>query len=84
MTERPHNIRAASILERSYSVAGYNSRRRIPETRADGDQIANRAYRGSHRAGGLHLADDQRQAEQRSSRVGRHHADQHDGYLNRR
>ena len=83
MAERPYNIRAAGILERGYG-GGFNSRRVIPEARAEGDPIANRAYRGSHRAGGLHLADDQRQAEQRSSRVGRHHADRHDDYLNQR
>ena len=83
MTERPHNIRAASILERSYA-GGYNSRRPIPDARGEGEQITNRAYRGSHRAGGLHLADDQSRAEQRSSRVGRHHADRHDDYFNRR
>ena len=70
MTERSHNIRAATILRLSH-----NNRRFIPEARGEDNKLANRSYRGSHRGGGLHHADDQTQAERRSSRVGRHHAE---------
>ncbi|WP_030438408.1 hypothetical protein [Actinoplanes subtropicus] len=67
--ERPHNIRAASILERSYAQGSLNMRHpRTDDNRADG------SYRGSHRAGSRHHTDDL-QAELRSSRVGRHHAE---------
>lgn len=76
MTERPHNIRATRILERSYAnTGGYHGRRLIPEARSEENQIANRSYRGAHRAGSLHHADDQTPEQRRSSRVGRHHAD---------
>src|SRR4051794_12894723 len=71
--ERPHNIRAASILERSHAQGSLNARRLIPEARTD-DNRADGSYRGSHRAGSLHHADDT-QAQLRSSRVGRHHAE---------
>ena len=75
MAERPHNIRSARILERSYANSGHHGRRLIPESRGEDNQIANRSYRGSHRAGSLHHADDHTPAQQRSSRVGRHHAE---------
>lgn len=83
MTERPQNVRSA----RGHgNGGGYNTRRSIPdarnpETRADDNQ--NRAYRGSHRAGGQHHHDHSTAAEQRDSRVGRHHADPYDDYINR-
>ncbi|XVU25571.1 hypothetical protein ACQPZJ_00455 [Actinoplanes sp. CA-054009] len=76
VTERPHNIRATRILERSYANGGgYHGR--IPEARTEENQIANRSYRGAHRAGSLHHADDQTPEQRRSSRVGRHHAEEH-------
>ncbi|XVV12872.1 hypothetical protein ACQP2X_00485 [Actinoplanes sp. CA-131856] len=76
VTERPHNIRATRILERSYAnTGGYHGR--IPEARTEENQIANRSYRGAHRAGSLHHADDQTPEQRRSSRVGRHHAEEH-------
>jgi hypothetical protein len=71
--ERPHNVRAASILERSYAQGSLNARRLIPEARTD-DNRGDGSYRGSHRAGSLHHAEDT-QAQLRSSRVGRHHAE---------
>jgi len=71
--ERPHNIRAASILERSYAQGSLNTRRLIPEARTD-DNRGDGPYRGSHRAGSLQHGDDT-QAQLRSSRVGRHHAE---------
>ncbi len=75
MADRPQNIRADSILERSYGNNSYHGRRLIPDARTETNQIANRSYRGSHRAGSLHHADEHTAAEQRSSRVGRHHAE---------
>jgi hypothetical protein len=74
MAERPQNVRPASIRDIGYAAGGHNSRRVIPEARGEGNQITNRAYRGSHRAASLH-ADDQTSAQQRNSRVGRHHAE---------
>jgi hypothetical protein len=82
VTERPQNVRPASIVERSYANGAYNSRRRIPEARTQDNQITNHPYRGSHRADGQH-ADDRSPAQQRSSRVGRHHADHQDEQTNR-
>jgi hypothetical protein len=73
VAERPHNIRAARILERSYTPAGLTNRRLIPEARTEDNQ-GDRPYRGSHRAGSQHHADDTA-AQRRSSRVGRHHAE---------
>lgn len=75
MSERPNHIRAASILERSYAPGNLNALRHIPEARGEENQIATRPYRGSHRAGSLHHADDQTPAQRRGSRVGRHHAE---------
>jgi hypothetical protein len=73
VTERPQNIRASRILERSYSAGSLNTRHLIPEARSEENQI-DRPYRGSHRAGSQHHADDTA-AQRRSSRVGRHHAE---------
>jgi len=75
VAERPHNIRPTAILDRSYANSGNHAHRMIPEARFEENQISNRSYRGSHRAGSMHHADDQTPAQQRSSRVGRHHAD---------
>jgi hypothetical protein len=83
VAERPQNVLPASILERSYATGEHNIRRRIPEARSEDNQIANRAYRGSHRAGSLHHADDQTAAQNRSSRVGRHHREPADDLSNR-
>jgi hypothetical protein len=71
VAESPQNVRSARILERSYFPGGHNSRRLIPEARS---QDSNRPYHGSHRADGPHHADETA-AQQRSSRVGRHHAE---------
>lgn len=88
MTERPQNVRPARTLERpGNNGSGHHARRAIPEARnpeaREDNQIANRSYHGSHRAAGQHHADHQTPAQQRSSRVGRHHADPHDDYLSR-
>lgn len=83
MAERPQNIRPTRVLDRSHANSGHHGRRLIPEARGDDNQIANRSYRGSHRAGSLHHADDHTPAQQRSSRVGRHHAEPTDDLSNR-
>ena len=82
MAERPHNIRPTSIIERSHAGNSSSShgRRLIPEARSEENH---RPYRGSHRAGSLHHADDQTPAQQRSSRVGRHHAESTEDATNR-
>jgi hypothetical protein len=87
VTERPQNARPAHVLERSYTNAGHLSRRAIPEarspeSRAEDNQLANRSYRGNHRLAGQHHADRPTPAQQRGSRVGRHHADQQDATFN--
>jgi hypothetical protein len=69
VTERPPNVRPARTIDRTH-----NSRRHQSEWRWDDAQASSRSYRGSHRAPSGHRADD---AHDRSSRVGRHHADQH-------
>jgi hypothetical protein len=80
VTERPHNVRSARTLERTH-----NSRRHQAESTWDDTQsIASRGYRGSHRAERMHRADDVYNAAfDRSSRVGRHHADRHPDHSNR-
>jgi hypothetical protein len=75
VTERQHNVRAASILERSYVNEDHDSQRHVTQNRTEDGMIANRSYVGSHRAGSLHLADDQTPARQRGSRGGRHQAE---------
>ncbi|MEU4243851.1 hypothetical protein [Actinoplanes sp. NPDC026619] len=77
MTERPRNVRPASILERGHAnPAGpaTHNRRHIPEARSEDNQIAGHSYRGAHWAGSQHHADET-PAQRRSSRVGRHHAE---------
>ena len=80
MTERTHNVRPTRTLERTH-----NSRRHQAEcTWEDTQSIASRGYRGSHRAERMHRADDIHNAAfDRSSRVGRHHADRHPDPSNR-
>lgn len=65
MAERPHNSSAARILERSHANSGHH-----------GSPIDNQSYRGNHRAASMHHADEHTTpAQRRSSRVGRHHAE---------
>jgi hypothetical protein len=80
VTERPQNLRPASTGERTH-----NSRRHHhAETRWDDAQAPTRSYHGSHRAERMHRADDAHaRAYDRSSRVGRHHADDHQDRFNR-
>ncbi|MFI1992546.1 hypothetical protein [Actinoplanes sp. NPDC020271] len=73
MTERPLHVNAARIVEYSYP-AGRNVRRSMTQPRSEEGRITNRPYRGHHRAEHTYH-DEQTPARQRSSRVGRHHAD---------
>jgi hypothetical protein len=80
VTERPRNVRPASILDRSYAnppLPGAHNRRHIPEARGEArgedNQMAGRPYHGAHRASSHHA--DETPAQRRSSRVGRHHAE---------
>jgi hypothetical protein len=86
VTERPANVRAASILQRSHTGnvtnGNYNARRTIPQSRSEDNRITNRSYVGNHRAG-MHHADDQTPAQRRSSRVGKHHAETTDDMTGR-
>ncbi|MEV6342151.1 hypothetical protein [Actinoplanes sp. NPDC051851] len=77
MTDRPYNIRPNRVLEQSYTD-GRNARRLLNELRTDDDRVTNRPYRGIHRA--EHTNHDDYAAEQRRSRVGRHHADPSDDH----
>ncbi len=83
VAERPPNIRPDSILERSYGSNSNHGRRLVPDSRAEENQIANRSYQGSHRAGSAHHAEEHTPAQQRSSRVGRHHAEPTEDVSNR-
>ena len=80
VTERPQNLRPASTGERTH-----NSRRHHhAEARRDDAQAPTRSYHGSHRAEHLHRADEAHaRAYDRSSRVGRHHADDRQDRFNR-
>jgi hypothetical protein len=81
VTERPHNAR---MVDRGYgNGGGYHARRPLSDLRGDDVPNLNPSYRGNHRASGQHHLDHQTAAQQRSSRVGRHHADPYDDYLNR-
>jgi hypothetical protein len=77
MAERPQNVRPARTAERTS-----NSRRHHAESRSEETQSISRSYRGAHRAERMHRAEESA-AHQRSSRVGRHHAGQHDDHSNR-
>ena len=85
MAERPYNIRAARILEQSYADEGPNVHRLFTQPRSDEHRMTNRPYRGQHRAEHTLQSDEINAAWQRSTRVGRHHADPvDDHYINRR
>ena len=87
MTDRPHNIRPSRILEHSYTSGNLNAvRRLLTDSNSDETRLANRPYRGAHRAEHTNHPDEGSAARDRDSRVGRHHADQtpEDRYINRR
>jgi hypothetical protein len=79
VTGRPQNVRPSRIIERGYPSSGHNSRRPTTAARNEDNQITNRSYNGGHRLDGAHRTDEHTPAQQRSSRVGHHHADQQDG-----
>jgi len=64
-------IKVLELLRERHRFPGYIHVKLVPGS--EENQI-DRPYRGSHRAGSLHDADDTA-AQQRSSRVGRHHAE---------
>ncbi|MDI6102890.1 hypothetical protein QLQ12_30155 [Actinoplanes sp. NEAU-A12] len=87
MTDRPYNIRPSRILEQSYAGGNLNAvRRLLTDSNSDETRLANRPYRGSHRAEHTNHPDEGGAARDRSSRVGRHHAGHRadDRYINRR
>ncbi|WP_229075475.1 hypothetical protein [Actinoplanes sp. DH11] len=85
MAERPYNIRPARILEQSYADGGINVHRLLTQPRSDEDRMMNRPYRGQHRAEHTQQSDELNAAWQRSTRVGRHHAEPvDDHHVNRR
>ncbi|GIF08064.1 hypothetical protein [Actinoplanes siamensis] len=75
MTDRPYNANPVPTLDHGYP-GGRNVRHSMTQPRSEENRIANRPYRGHHRAEHT-LHDEQTPARQRSSRVGRHHADHH-------
>jgi hypothetical protein len=79
VTERPYNVRPARSGDRTH-----NSHRHQPNglDRGDGTQTTTRAYRGSHRVEYLYRPEERTGAHQRSSRMGRHHADQRQDHQN--
>ena len=86
VTDRPYNIRPSRILEQSYADGSLNTvRRLLTDANSDEIRLGNRPYRGAHRAEHT-LHPDEEGARDRSSRVGRHHADHtaDDRYMNRR
>lgn len=84
MTERPNNIRSSRVLEQSYSGGDLNVvRRLLADSNTDENRLTNRPYRGLHRA--EHTNHQESSSLDRSSRVGRHHADSpEDHHTNRR
>jgi hypothetical protein len=74
VVERPQNLRLARSPERAHN----SHRSQYAADHAEGPQAASHSYRGSHRAERMHSTDDQR-----SSRVGRHHADPHRDHSDR-
>jgi hypothetical protein len=80
MIERAPNVRPTRSPERTHNSRRYHA----DNTRWDEIPAQSRAYRGSHRADHLHRADeDHTGARDRSSRVGRHHADHQQDHTNR-
>lgn len=87
MTDRPYNIRPSHMLEQSHTSGNINAvRRLLDDSNSDETRLANRPYRGSHRAEHTNHPDERSAARDRSSRVGRHHADHRaeDRHINRR
>ncbi|SDT73333.1 hypothetical protein SAMN04489716_6635 [Actinoplanes derwentensis] len=84
MTERPNNIRSSRVLEQNYSGGDLNVvRRLLADSNTEENRLGNRPYRGQHRAENSNYPETS--SRDRSSRVGRHHADPvEDHHTNRR
>ncbi|MEU4156155.1 hypothetical protein [Actinoplanes sp. NPDC026670] len=85
MAERPYNIRPSRILEQNPSDGNLNVvRRLLTDSNSEENRRANRPYRGMHRAEHTNYPEERSASYDRSTRVGRHHADPDAHYMNRR
>ena len=83
MAERPYNIRPSRVLEQSHHGNSDVVRRLLSDANPEETRLANRPYRGMHRA--EHTNHPDPAGYDRSSRMGRHHAERADDhYINRR
>jgi hypothetical protein len=87
VAERPYNIRPSRIREQSHSDGNLNVvRRLLTESSSEENRRANRPYRGTHRAEHTNYPEERSASYDRSTRVGRHHAEPNPDahYINRR
>ncbi|WP_433792892.1 hypothetical protein [Actinoplanes sp. CA-252034] len=87
MAERPYNIRPSRTLEQGHNDGNLNVvRRLLADASSEESRRANRPYRGMHRAEHTNYPDERAASYDRSTRVGRHHADPNPDahYINRR
>jgi hypothetical protein len=87
VADRPYNIRSSRILEQSHGGGDLNVvRRLLTDSNSEENRLANRPYRGQHRAEHTNYPDERGASYDRSSRVGRHHAEPNPDapYINRR
>jgi hypothetical protein len=85
VAERPYNVRPSRILEQSHSDGNLNVvRRLLADSNSEENRRANRPYRGMHRAEHTNYPEERNASYDRSTRVGRHHADPDARYINRR
>ncbi len=87
MAERPHNIRPSRTIEQGHTDGNLNVvRRLLAESNSEENRRANRPYRGMHRAEHTNYPEERNASYDRSTRVGRHHADPNSDahYINRR
>ncbi|GIE32175.1 hypothetical protein Ait01nite_052200 [Actinoplanes italicus] len=87
VADRPYNIRSSRILEQNHGGGDLNVvRRLLTDSNSEENRLANRPYRGQHRAEHTNYPDERGASYDRSSRVGRHHAEPNPDapYINRR
>jgi hypothetical protein len=86
VADRPYNIRSSRILEQSYGGDLNVVRRLLTDSNSEENRLANRPYRGQHRAEHTNYPDERAASYDRSSRVGRHHAESNPDFphINRR
>ncbi len=85
MTERPYNIRSSRVLEQSYGGDLNVVRRLLADANSEENRLHNRPYRGLHRAENTNHPEGSSRERERSSRVGRHHAEPtEEHHINRR